>query len=342
MSKPEETAVNEVDLIIMPGQGGQEKIYDIPDWLQEHPAQLAIYEATFLEADEILKDDFAQDNLDVRLSYVCFNKTPENIELLRTNHRVIQTSIVTTEIALWRVFKDLDLEFKFIAGHSLAEFAAMVVMGTLTFEDALVAVYERAKTMEESIQNMPEQGGMAAVTGLDIVGIGELLDEIEDFDTEIANQNAFLNPQFVLTGLVRNLKRHVESANNKDKVRATLLNVPSAYHHSKYGHQAAESLNARFQARKLAFRDPKSNIKWLGNREQFIETAQEAREHATEQLRRGVLWAQGMKKLVEEEGVKTVVELGAGKALGNLAEREFKGKVVVISLAKILKEKRRP
>jgi [acyl-carrier-protein] S-malonyltransferase len=329
-----------VDLIILPGQGWQHKIPEIPEWLSSHPEQYQIYVETFTEADRYLENDFAADNIAARLADICFNRSPENEALLATDHKIIQTSILATEVALWRVFKSLELEAKYIAGHSLGEYAAMVVAGILTFKDALIAVYERAKAMEESAKNMPEEGGMAVVTGLDEPEINDLLEELGDDDTKIANHNSLLNPQFVLTGLKRNVALIVAHADSMTKVRASLMKIPGAYHHPKYGYGAAEKLKHRFGARKVQFNDANPNIKFLGNQETFIKLGAEAHDHAVEQLRRGVKWATGMKKAVEEEGVKTAIEIGAGRVLTSLAERDFKGKLAIRSIADYLKERR--
>src|SRR5207302_4544027 len=54
---------------------------------------------------------------------------------------------------------------RFVAGHSLGEYTALVAAGALDFGDALRLVRERGRLMKEQGNHRP--GGMAAVIGLD-------------------------------------------------------------------------------------------------------------------------------------------------------------------------------
>src|SRR5207248_10101528 len=54
---------------------------------------------------------------------------------------------------------------RFVAGHSLGEYTALVAAGVLDFTDALKLVRERGRLMKEQGDHRP--GGMAAVIGLD-------------------------------------------------------------------------------------------------------------------------------------------------------------------------------
>jgi len=105
--------------------------------------------------------DAADAALGFALSKICF-EGPED-ELLRTE--VQQPAILTTGIALLRAFRErVALDPKFVAGHSLGEYTALVASGALEFEDAVRLVHARGRFMQEAVAE--GRGAMAAVLGL--------------------------------------------------------------------------------------------------------------------------------------------------------------------------------
>ena len=102
--------------------------------------------------------------------------------------------------------KNFNFDFsktKFIAGHSLGEYSALVSSESLTLEDGLKLVHERGKLMQAAV---PEgRGAMLAVMGIDI---DELNSKIKKFDKknnicEIANDNS--PGQIILSGAKQTL-----------------------------------------------------------------------------------------------------------------------------------------
>ena len=66
---------------------------------------------------------------------------------------------------------------KYLAGHSLGEYSALVASGSLSFGDALVLLHERGKAMQEAV---PEgKGLMLAVMGLKIDELNSYISEIK-------------------------------------------------------------------------------------------------------------------------------------------------------------------
>src|SRR5262249_11440519 len=133
---------------LFPGQGSQRVGMGF-ELAQNHaPARLA-----FEEADEALS---------FSLSKLCFEGPEEQLRLTPNT----QPAIVAASIAALRVFEtEVGAAAELAAGHSLGEYSALVAAGVFTYADALRAVRERGRLMQEAC---PEgQGAMAALIGLD-------------------------------------------------------------------------------------------------------------------------------------------------------------------------------
>lgn len=111
---------------------------------------------------ELAKELFERANtiLGFRITDVMFNGTEEELK---------QTNVTQPAIFLHSVIKAMleGDQFKpdMVAGHSLGEFSALVANKTLSFDDGLKLVYQRALAMQKACEAQP--GTMAAVLGLD-------------------------------------------------------------------------------------------------------------------------------------------------------------------------------
>src|SRR5258707_2503150 len=86
---------------------------------------------------------------------------PED-QLKLTEHT--QPAILTVSVAAARVLAERNIQPAFAAGHSLGEYSAHVVAGTLTFADAVRTVRARGQYMQQAVP--PGVGAMAAILGL--------------------------------------------------------------------------------------------------------------------------------------------------------------------------------
>src|SRR2546428_2055422 len=112
----------------------------------------------FQRADEILG---------FGLTHMCF-EGPES-DLNDTINA--QPAILTVSIACLNVLRERWQAMgqvvapRYVAGHSLGEFTALVAADVIDFENALVLVRERGRLMKENGTERP--GGVLAVLGLD-------------------------------------------------------------------------------------------------------------------------------------------------------------------------------
>lgn len=119
---------------VFPGQGAQ--CVGMGQCLAEHSKAAR---ETLTQAD---------DALGFGLSALMQDGPPEKL----AQTEIAQPAILTVAIAAWRAFKE-QTEFQPIvaAGHSLGEYAALVCAGALTFGEAVRAVRERGKLMQEAV-----------------------------------------------------------------------------------------------------------------------------------------------------------------------------------------------
>ena len=278
--------------LLFPGQGSQ--ICGMGRELAEHyPRARRVFE----EADEALG---------MGLGRLCF-EGPED-QLRRTE--ITQPAILTTSIAAWEVLKESGITPSFLAGHSLGEYSAHVVAGTLSFADAVRAVRMRGKYMQEAV---PEGvGSMAAIVGMDGDAVIALCGDAAQGEVcEPANLNS--REQIVISGHRAAVERAVNLANERGAKRSKILPVSAPFHCSlmKPAEErlASDLVNIRFE-----------RPRWPVIANVYarpVEEAETSREALVRQVTGSVKWSQSIEWLIGK-GTQTFVEVGPGKVLCGL------------------------
>src|SRR5258706_4169208 len=110
--------------------------------------------------------DEADGALGFSLSKLCF-EGPEAELTLTAN---AQPAILATSVAALRVLEaETGLRPAVVAGHSLGEYSALVAADALELADAVRLVNLRGRFMQEAVPS--GVGAMAAIVGLDVVGV---------------------------------------------------------------------------------------------------------------------------------------------------------------------------
>jgi [acyl-carrier-protein] S-malonyltransferase len=202
---------------------------------------------------------------------------------------------------------------RFMAGHSMGQYSALVAAGTLTIADGVRLVRERGIRMQAS--GSGRDGAMAAILGLDEGAIPELVRQASAHGVfGVANRNA--PGQVVVSGERPAIDAAVEIAKALGGKRVIVLPVSVAAHSPLMAEAAAAM---RDVLRDVPFADP--TVPLIANADaRVIDTAEACRAELVEHLTTGVDWVRAIETMATA-GVDTFIEVGPGKVLTNLIKR---------------------
>jgi [acyl-carrier-protein] S-malonyltransferase len=277
---------------LFPGQGSQ-----AVGMGRELAAMHPVARETFEEADAALS---------FKLSDLCFNGPEEALKLTENT----QPAILTASVAAFRVLRAEGYAPAYCAGHSLGEYSAHVAAGTLDFADAVRAVRNRGRYMQEAVP--VGVGAMAAVLGLPLEKLREVCAAAaQDEIVEPANINS--PEQIAISGHAGAVQRAADAAKASGAKRAIMLPVSAPFHSSLM--QPAQERLAR-DLEQLTFRDPEVAV--MANIDAAPKTsAAAARDALIRQVTGAVRWSDCIAALIAA-GTQTFVEVGPGKVLCGL------------------------
>jgi [acyl-carrier-protein] S-malonyltransferase len=266
----------------------------------------------FPAARELFEE--VDDALSQRLSKLMF-EGPED-ELTLTENA--QPAIVAVSLAVVRVLEReggirLAEKGRFVAGHSMGEYSALGATGALSVADAVRLVKRRGQAMQEAVP--VGEGAMAALIGLDLDTAREVAEAAAEGEVcTPANDNA--PGQVVLSGDRAAVERAVEIAADKGARRAIMLPVSAPFHCSLM----APAADVMAEALAEVVMQPPSLTLVANVTAAPVEDPDSIRSLLVQQVTAMVRWRESVLRM-KEEGVETLVELGAGKILSGLIRR---------------------
>ncbi len=204
-----------------------------------------------------------------------------------------------------------------VAGHSLGEFSALAANRTLSFEDGLRLVSERAMAMQKACEMQPST--MAAILGVDdsiVEAVCASLDEV----VVPANYNS--PGQIVISGSNEGIDKAIEILKEKGAKRAIKLAVGGAFH-SPLMEPARIQLEAAIKA--TSFRKPVcpvyQNVNALPSSDPEV-----IKINLVSQLTSPVRWTQTVNNMIAD-GASSFTEVGPGSVLQGLIKKVNKDAV---------------
>ena len=281
--------------LVFPGQGSQSR------GMMNGYADFPVVRETFAEASDVLKQDLWQ--LVAEGSDADLNATINT-----------QPVMLTAGIAVYRAWQGLNAPAPaMMAGHSLAEYTALVASGALKFSDALPLVRYRAECMQHAV---PEGvGGIAAILGLDDEAVRAVCKEAaQDEVLEAVNYNS--PGQVVIAGNRAAVERGMELAKARGAKRALMLpmSVPS---HCRLLKGAAEKLGAYLDS--VTMQTPSTPVVHNADVKSYTDVAS-IKDALVRQLYLPVRWVETI-QYFGTHGITHNVECAPGKVLVGLNKR---------------------
>ncbi len=265
---------------------------------EEFPAARAVFE----QADSALG---------MNLSRLCFDGPEEELRLTANT----QPAILTTSIAALRALQSqFPIAPELAAGHSLGEYSALVAAGALDFADAVRAVRERGRVMQEACP--PGQGSMAALIGLEMDVVKETCDTACAGGEMVVPANLNAPGQIVVAGHAAAVRRAVGIAKERGGKMSVELNVSAPFHCPlmKPAQERMAAVLTGINVKPLAF-GVIANVDAQVNRD-----SSRVVPLLLQQITAPVRWEDSMRTLAGA-GVTNAIELGAGRVLAGLMRR---------------------
>jgi len=277
---------------VFPGQGAQftgmgKDLYE----------QSELARSMFEKANDILGFDIQQ---------IMFEGSEEALK--QTN--VTQPAIFLHSTILAACLGD-SFQPDMVAGHSLGEFSALVANKTLSFEDGLRLVAQRAAAMQKACELEPST--MAAILGLEDEVVERICSEI---DGVVVAANYNCPGQLVISGSVAAVEAACAALTEAGAKRALVLQVGGAFH-SPLMEPAREELAAAIEA--THFATPSCPVYQNVNAQAVTDPAQ-IKANLVTQLTGAVRWTQIMQNMLAD-GCSEVIEVGPGKVLQGLFKK---------------------
>ena len=284
--------------ILFPGQGSQ-----IVGMGSEFYNNFSAVKKLFAEADEILH---------FKISKTILEGPESNLKLTQNT----QPSILLVSYSIFTILKDeFDFslnEIKYFAGHSLGEYSALLSANALSFQDALLLLFERGKSMQEAVP--VGKGGMLAILGLEIEEVNNFISQIKSEGIcEIANDNA--QGQIIVSGNIE-LIEELRNILKQSKKKCIPLPVSAPFHCSLMN-SAAVKMEQKINT--VNFKIPEfeiiSNVTALP-----VGRPEDIKKFLIKQIYSKVRWRESI-SFMGKNKINNFIEIGPGKVLTGLVKR---------------------
>ncbi len=291
-----ERKVYNMTISLFVGQGAQSQGMG-RDIAEAFPSTARLYDT----ASEILGRD---------MRAVCFDMPADELsKTINAQPAIMLTSLVCISAAIEKGYK-----FDAVSGHSLGEYAALVISGMVSPEDGFRLIKARSEAMEAAASE--HKGAMAAVMKIAPEKVEEICSQAKNYAAAV-NYNS--PQQTVIAGTPEGIAEVTEKFTEL-KARVVPLKVAGAFH-SKLMQSAADKFYEAAKA--VVFKSPNvgfySNVIG-GELTDFSDMPSLLAKHIVSPVRFTSELAQ-----MQADGADTFVEFGPGKTLTGLVKKTLAG-----------------
>lgn len=237
----------------------------------------------------------------------------------------LQSMVFSVQYSSSKAWMDSGLEIEAVVGHSLGQFAAMCISGTLSVEEGLKLVSGRASLMQKHWGS--ERGSMLAIEA-DSTVLESIISAVKVSGSDHAVEVACYNSptSHVLVGCETSIARIQEIIAHESfqakTIRCKRLNVTHGFH-SVFTEPLLPSLMNL--AEELTFKDPVIHLETCSDGQSWIRpNAQLVAEHT----RTSVYFGQAINRLAARLGPCTWVEAGSASSVISMARRALDPSIV--------------
>ncbi|MEI7494056.1 MAG: ACP S-malonyltransferase [Alphaproteobacteria bacterium] len=248
-----------------------------------------------------------------------------------TQPALLAASMMAQKVLETELGKPIQNLASAVAGHSLGEYSALTAAGAFSVENAAVLVRLRGNAMQKAVP--VGQGAMAAILGLEMAQVEELLRNVPNLGLEMAQVEELLRNvpnknwvaqiandnspgQIVVSGHTEAIAWIIEQAKEKGAKRALLLPV-SAPFHSSLMEPAALVMEKALSTVNTS--QPKVNV-YANVTAMTVDHPAEIAPLLVAQITGRVRWTESISNM-HKRGINTFVEIGTGKVLSGLIKR---------------------
>lgn len=286
-----------MNAFLFPGQGSQKEGMG-KDLYSQFPKAKAIFE----QANDILGERFTD---------TLFTASEEFL----MDTRYTQMGIFIYECAL--AFGQDEVKPDCVAGHSLGEYAALVVSGVLSFEEGVRFIKKRGQVFYEAFQKHPS--AMGAIIGIPEEQVLAVLQQVSEEDGEnlyIANYNG--PGQLVITGGTKSVKKACKVLKGMGAKRALVLPQKGVGHSPN---SAEEGRILGEELKKLHFNEARIPIYQDADGMPHTDP-QEILENQIKLMTHPVQWTKLTNEMVKN-GVTDFYEVGTDDTLEKIVRRMY-------------------
>ena len=254
--------------------------------------------------------DLANEIMGTDIQSIIFNGPEEKLK----ETQYTQPAIYIVSVILGHILLEEGQQPDMVAGHSLGEYSACTIAGSLTFETGLSLVKLRAESMQDAGTTNP--GTMAAIIGMADEDVISMCNTISSDESVVVAANFNYPGQVVISGNINAVHEIMAKAPDLGAKMAKELNVSGAFH-SPLMEPAKKRLSAALDNIEINT----ATIPVYANvtAEPVIE-ADEIRSNLKNQLDCPVKWHETIDNM-KTAGATEMVEVGPGRVLQGLTRR---------------------
>jgi len=254
--------------------------------------------------------DLANEIMEIDIQNIIFNGPEEKLK----ETQYTQPAIYIISVILGYILLEKGLQPDMVAGHSLGEYSACTIAGSLAFETGLSLVKLRAESMQDA--GITNPGTMAAIIGMTDEDVISMCNTISSDESVVVAANFNCPGQVVISGDINAVHEAMGKAHDLGARMAKELNVSGAFH-SPLMDPAKKRLSAALDTIEI---NTATMPVYANVTAQPTTEVDELRSNLKNQLDCPVKWHETIDNM-KSAGATEMMEVGPGRVLQGLTRR---------------------